>query len=100
MEDEAKTPTCTETEYVDIGHGVEVQRRFMNGVLAGVAYNHRRPDGSECPVGNGSWIPVSSNPDRHAWTLVAEDPLTLSPSLLCPACQHHGFIQDGRWVPC
>lgn len=30
--------------------------------------------------------------------LVSEDPLTVMPSLLCPRCQHHGWIRDGRWV--
>lgn len=28
-----------------------------------------------------------------------EDPLTVSPSILCPDCGLHGFIQHGRWVP-
>jgi hypothetical protein len=31
--------------------------------------------------------------------LVSEEPLTVSPSLLCPRCQCHGFIRDGRWSP-
>ena len=30
--------------------------------------------------------------------LVAYDPLTVAPSLLC-ACGDHGFIRDGKWVP-
>lgn len=94
MDDEANTPVCTETEYVDIGHGVQVQRRYMDGVLAGVAYNH-----PNCVAGEGSWIPVGAGTDRHEWTLLSEEPLTLSPSLLCPVCQHHGFIQNGVWVP-
>ena len=35
---------------------------------------------------------------RARWTLVAYDPLTVAPSLLC-ACGDHGFIRDGKWVP-
>jgi hypothetical protein len=27
-----------------------------------------------------------------------EDPLTISPSILCPDCQTHGFVRNGRWV--
>lgn len=27
------------------------------------------------------------------------DPLTISPSILCPDCGTHGFIRDGRWTP-
>lgn len=93
-------PVCTQTEYVDIGHGVQVQERRMDGVLAGVAYNHACPDGTECPGGKGSWIPVKSDAsDLDGWDLVSEKPLTLSPSVLCRVCSHHGFIRDGMWVP-
>lgn len=34
---------------------------------------------------------------RH--TVVAQDPLTLSPSLACGACAWHGFVTVGHWVP-
>ena len=27
------------------------------------------------------------------------DPLTVSPSILCPDCGLHGFIRSGVWVP-
>lgn len=33
------------------------------------------------------------------WTVVSKDPLTISPSILCPACGTHGFIRAGKWVP-
>lgn len=39
------------------------------------------------------------------WTVESWEPLTLSPSLLCHgappayACNDHGFIREGRWVP-
>lgn len=26
------------------------------------------------------------------------DPLTISPSILCPDCGTHGFVRAGRWV--
>lgn len=94
MED--RLPVCTQTEYVDIGHGVTVQERRMDGVLAGLGYNHPNPDGTVCK----DYIPVKSDPsDIHGWDLVSEVPLTVSPSLLCRVCGHHGFIRDGRWVP-
>ncbi len=93
-------PVCTEADPEDVGHGVTVHRRYMDGVLAGFAYDHSRPDGTECPSGKGSWIPVVvGETSRHEWTLHSESPLTVSPSLLCPVCNHHGFIQGGRWVP-
>lgn len=98
--EEANIPVCTQTEYVDIGHGVQVQERRMDGVLAGVAYSHVRPDGTECPAGRESWIPVGpEGSDKYAWTLESESPLTLSPSILCPVCHHHGFIRGGAWIP-
>lgn len=34
--------------------------------------------------------------DQH--TIVQRDPLTISPSILCPDCGTHGFIRNGRWV--
>lgn len=34
------------------------------------------------------------------WTLVSKEPLTISPSVLCGECKCHGFITDGKWVPC
>lgn len=41
-------------------------------------------------------IPLSGDP--HGWTVVQAEPLTISPSLLCPNCGSHGFIRDGKWV--
>jgi hypothetical protein len=31
------------------------------------------------------------------WRIESENPLTLSPSLLCH-CGYHGFIREGKWV--
>lgn len=33
------------------------------------------------------------------WTVESREPLTISPSLACGTCGHHGFVRDGRWVP-
>ena len=32
------------------------------------------------------------------WTIVSEEPLTVSPSILCLACNTHGFFTDGVWL--
>lgn len=37
-------------------------------------------------------------PHARGWTLVSADPLTVTPSVLCIACQTHGFITDGKWI--
>lgn len=37
-------------------------------------------------------------PDRPRWTVESRDPLTLSPSILCKRCGHHGYIREDKWV--
>ena len=34
------------------------------------------------------------------WTVHSTEPLTVTPSVHCRGCGLHGFITDGRWVPC
>lgn len=41
------------------------------------------------------WLPTSPT-----WEVINEEPLTLSPSLMCQNCGHHGFIRNGRWESC
>ena len=36
--------------------------------------------------------------DGGGHQIVQEDPLTITPSILCPDCGTHGFITNGRWV--
>lgn len=36
--------------------------------------------------------------DAHAITVA--DPLTVTPSILCPDCGLHGFVTGGVWRPC
>ena len=31
-------------------------------------------------------------------TITQRDPLTVTPSILCPDCGTHGFVREGRWV--
>lgn len=84
----------TASERIDIGHGVSIEKRYVDGVLGGVAYWHQTPAGEPCE----GYVAVKPSP-FEAWDLVSLEPLTLSPSLLCLACNHHGFIRDGAWVP-
>ena len=89
---------CTATDWTDIGHGVSIQQRFMNGELAVVAWKHPcKPYGvreDSIPVRYNGW------PDE-GWSLIQPEPITLSPSVLClvETCRFHGFVREGKWVP-
>lgn len=77
--------------FVDIGSNVSVELRSLDGEPLGVAYVHFAPNGDR----HEGWVPIGG----AGWKLDQLESLTLSPSLLCRACGHHGFIRDGRWVP-
>jgi hypothetical protein len=86
-------------EMTDIGHGVRVaiRRHHDTGEPGGVYYEHPCIGGKPSP----GWIAFPDKdgwPEYH-WDLVNLEPLTVTPSLLCPTCKHHGCITDGRWVP-
>lgn len=81
----------------DIGHGVLIARmRNADGKLEFLAMHH--PGCGHANEGY-SCIPVSNPKTDRSWLLVSEEPLTISPSVLCLECGHHGHIRDGKWVP-
>ena len=41
----------------------------------------------------------AGNADFQSWKVENDDPLTLSPSILCRACGDHGRIRSGKWEP-
>lgn len=67
---------------------------------SGATIDHPKPDGTPCSgaVTFNTEAMVRTQPERALWTVVSEDPLTLSPSIQC-SCGDHGFITDGKWVP-
>lgn len=89
---------------VDIGQGVTISRTTdKNGDWVGLIRRHPKKGGDgRCASAVAFDTPVSraAHGDGgiafHA--VLAWEPLTLSPSLLCRACGHHGHIQNGRWV--
>jgi len=89
-------PECTSDPREDIGSGVTIERRYLDGKFEGFAYWHTCRDTSGNAVPAEGWVFFDA---VRGWSLVQEKPLTVSPSLLCPRCKHHGVISDGRWVP-
>lgn len=93
-------PTFTRGEWEDIGDGVRIRRVFRDGVLDALDWQHG------CTVGCDDFVPLRRGAptgpfSAAAWEIHSEEPLTISPSLLCtvPSCKRHGFIREGRWVP-
>lgn len=88
-------------EGIDLGHGVRIVfTTWRRHERAGLLEEHTAPAGHRC--GGGILFDLEgvreAFPDRPVWTVQQWDPLTLSPSLLCE-CGHHGWIQNGKWVP-
>lgn len=84
---------CTQDPIEDVGSGVRVERRYLDGELDCIAWWHicngvEREDAM--PV-FPSW--------KDGWRVEQVKPLTLSPSILCRICQRHGHIREGKWVP-
>ncbi len=44
------------------------------------------------------FVAFKSYDPTYGWDVESEDPLTLSPSLLCRLCGSHGFIRGGKWI--
>ncbi len=89
---------------IDIGHGVFIQYVSWNGVdKVGLIEDHKRRDNGDQCFGGSVMFDVPAVRDQlqeqSMWTVESWEPLTLSPSLLCTVCGHHGWIRDGRWVP-
>ena len=68
---------------------------------AGANVAHKKPDGTTCDsfiaFAGRSWA-QAFNGNITTCDVLQDEPLTLSPSLLCRACGDHGFIREGKWV--
>lgn len=90
----------TESEpWIDIGSGVGI--RFFTlqrgGERVGLIERHRNSKGEPCE----GFVRFDNYPDdsKPRWKREGVEPLTLSPSILCKRCGHHGFIRGGHWEP-
>ena len=86
---------------LDLGDNHVAHFMDYEGETAGCRIEHRRNDGTLCdgfvPWKGRAW-------DRgfggkiSSWDVLCEEPLTLSPSVLCRACGDHGFVREGKWI--
>lgn len=88
-------------EPLDLGDGHIATFTSYEGEIAGCRIQHKTKDGALCdgfvPFVGRSWA-KSFDGKITAWDVVSEDPLTLSPSVLCRVCGDHGFVREGKWV--
>lgn len=86
-------------DFEDIGHGVKIQPFEWQGVVIGYHVGHPAPTETGRCLGSVRLAGRPQPDNAPVWTVEKESPLTLSPSILCRTCGHHGFIRDGKWVP-
>jgi len=88
-------------EPLDLGDGHVAHFATYEGEIVGCRITHKDKDGNPCDgfvpwVGRSWW--KSFDGKITAWDLISEQPLTLSPSVLCRICGDHGFVRQGKWV--
>lgn len=69
------------------------------GTVVGFIEEHpdTRNPGAQC-IGSGMFdTPEGREYHGPYWKVISEEPLTLSPSILCTACGNHGFVTAGHW---
>lgn len=91
---------------LDLGDDVTLRPIVHHdGSGALVAFIMHHPCKDKC----GSFVSVKQDDPGPSWTCsfsgVVESieqlrTVTLSPSLLCTACGHHGFVRNGKWEAC
>lgn len=88
---------------VYIGH-----EHFVNGIVAEaggptIGYHVWHPCRDGKPMPGAIWLDIPELPadlrrdGRPVWQLVSREPLHVEPSVLCRACNDHGWIRNGRW---
>lgn len=100
----------TTDDRIAIGHGVFVEVHRVDGEAYSLTEHHTDPrrqvdagaDANCCGdirFDNDVGARVYGDQPGPRWKVEAPDPLTVSPSILCRTCGHHGFIRNGKWVP-
>lgn len=98
-------PLEATTKTVDLGLGYTAELRYIDGELHGLWVIGPAGKGCNFPSEGrcGGWVPTQGSAE-HAWKLVSEDPIEVSPSVQCscdnkaPGTGQHGFVRAGKWV--
>jgi hypothetical protein len=74
-------------------------------VIGALERHHCQGAGDKPNLGIGSLLfdspaALAHRPEWPHWQLSTLDPLTIHPSVLCRSCGLHGWIKEGKWVPC
>jgi hypothetical protein len=87
---------CT-AKAINLGGPItSAELRFIDETPYGLYFEHTCL-GSEASPG---YIPFEGEgAGAKTWKIEQLEPLTLSPSLLCPRCKLHGHVRGGKWVP-
>jgi hypothetical protein len=88
---------------VDLGHGTYYSKSLYGDVWVGIHEWHKEGDqwsAGYIPFANRAQLTGGKLPDASVfWEVQSQEPLTLSPSIACQGCGHHGYIRAGRWWP-
>lgn len=80
----------------DIGSNVRIRWvDMMTDDAQGIVETHLNLTTGKPCSGYVNLDPAAGHP---LWTVESRDPLTLSPSILCRECGHHGWIREDRWA--
>lgn len=79
--------------YLDEDHAYRFVQAHDSERRVGITEFHRAGD-RWC----AGFVAFKNYDSDHGWDVLSEDPLSLSPSLLCRLCGSHGWIRNGTWV--
>lgn len=87
---------------IDLGHDTFYTKVFSNGGARWVGIHewHKCGNDDDYSAGFVGFVDRGEDTDRRfktTWNVESEEPLTLTPSLQCGTCKHHGWIRNGRW---
>jgi len=101
------------SDWHELGHGVRATFVISGDpdgeyTTIGVMHEHPAADGSDGIMGAGvcagvMLLDVAENAGRPTWQITSGstasfEGLSLTPSSLCRACGHHGYIINGEWI--